>query len=186
MTDQGCNDLRLNILTELNLIRHLPHLQISNLRNRLYDFSDFEYSSPGYNKHKTWEGVEAVSECIDFLEVQMSLPTVTLHEGLSKAAEQYAIDFCNISKLGAMYQETLYGTLDQRLSKVIKYNKMAEECIDVGSFDAVDILTSLMIDDGNDERMHRKTIFNKDAKYIGIGCVPHKKFRVVTIIYLVG
>ena len=61
-----------------------------------------------------------------------------------------------------------------------------------GFIDPKELLSEILIDDGNHEKgtfnwlhlEHRKEFFNPDMHYIGIGIEPHYRFKfVVVIIY---
>ena len=174
------------ILFKINHVRKYPNLAISSVLDRLNYFKDFEFSSPDYAKVKTSEGSEAVLECVDFLRVQTALPEVELHERLSKAAYRHATSFCYNSNLGSLYQGTSDATPEQRIAKIVSWKNMAGECLNIGNFKATDIIISLLIDDGMDERPNRLTLLHKEAKYVGIACVPNKVFQIITVIYLIG
>jgi hypothetical protein len=92
------------VFTEINLIRHLPHLAIPSLTDRLQYFNHFIYSHPNYEPVDTAEGKIAVKECIDFLRVQKSLPLVSMHKQLTAAARSLAIDFTANHNNGAIYE----------------------------------------------------------------------------------
>jgi hypothetical protein len=63
---------------------------------------------------------------------------------------------------------------------------MAGECINVGDTVTSDIVTTLLIDDGVEDRSNRTLLFNKDAKYVGVACVPKDLFGVLTVIDVIG
>ena len=74
----------------------------------------------------------------------------------------------------------------QRVSKQIKWTKMIAECIELAGINGREIVSSLIVDDGNEERSNRKVIFSKNLKYVGIACAPHKEFGTVTVINFIG
>ena len=63
---------------------------------------------------------------------------------------------------------------------------MVAECVEVGSKTASDIVSALIIDDGNEERSNRKALFSKNLKYVGVSCAAHKGFGIVTVVDLIG
>ena len=73
-----------------------------------------------------------------------------------------------------------------RISKELKWTKVVAECIEFGSNTASDIVNSLIIDDGNEERSNRKVIFSKNMTFVGVGCAPHPEFGIVTVLNFVG
>ena len=48
------------------------------------------------------------------------------------------------------------------------------ENIDFGPNDAIGVIVSLTLDDGEEERPHRDNLFRNDYKKIGIACGPHQ------------
>ena len=48
------------------------------------------------------------------------------------------------------------------------------ENIDFGPNDAIGVIVSLTLDDGEEERPHRDNLFKNDYKKIGIACGPHQ------------
>ena len=73
-----------------------------------------------------------------------------------------------------------------RVSKELKWSKVVAECIELGSNSASDIIASLIIDDGNEERSNRKVLFSKTLKYVGVGCAPHPEYGIVTVLNFIG
>jgi uncharacterized protein YkwD len=57
------------------------------------------------------------------------------------------------------------------------YRSVGENC-DYGRDKALDIVMSLLIDQGISDLGHRKNILNKDYRYVGVSVYPHRKYRV--------
>ena len=105
---------------------------------------------------------------------------------LQKVALEYAENITESGDLSQPNVDTNDTTPSQRISKVMRWSKMAGECIAVGSKSASDIVASLIIDDGDSDRSNRKVIFNENARLGGVICIPHSVFGVLTVIDLVG
>ncbi|MBL4624248.1 MAG: CAP domain-containing protein [Flavobacteriales bacterium] len=57
-----------------------------------------------------------------------------------------------------------------------KYNELGENC-DYGFDDPLTIVMRLLIDEGNPQYGHRKTILDKNFIYIGVSIKPHAKWK---------
>eukprot|EP00826_Nyctotherus_ovalis_P035111 TRINITY_DN2984_c0_g5_i1.p1 TRINITY_DN2984_c0_g5~~TRINITY_DN2984_c0_g5_i1.p1 ORF type:complete len:217 (+),score=27.09 TRINITY_DN2984_c0_g5_i1:84-653(+) len=176
--------LAYSILAELNLARHFPHLVTPSLTQRLEYFHHFKYSPPNYEPVDTVEGKTAVRECIDFLKVQPSTPLVSMHKRLTLAAQSLAKHFSKCIDLGTAYEDTC--TAEERIAKYVNWKTMAGECVSIGNTIASDVVNTLLIDDGVENRYNRRLLFNKNATLVGIACVPNELFGVVTVIDVIG
>ena len=68
----------------------------------------------------------------------------------------------------------------------VKWDKAIAENIDFGNRTAEDVMLSLLIDDGDEERVHRNVMFNKQLKYFGVGVSEHKEYGVCVVIDYIG
>jgi uncharacterized protein YkwD len=174
------------VFDEINLARHVPNSIVSNLISKYEFFSGNVYTAPGEFSVETYEGEKALNDAIDFLKAQETLPVIVSHPGLQKVALEYAEDLIESGDFSTPHIDTQDTTPAQRISKVMRWAKMAGECIDVGNKTAANIVAALIVDDGNEERSNRKVLFNKDARLGGVVCVPHSVFGVITVIDIVG
>eukprot|EP00826_Nyctotherus_ovalis_P014480 TRINITY_DN1403_c0_g1_i10.p1 TRINITY_DN1403_c0_g1~~TRINITY_DN1403_c0_g1_i10.p1 ORF type:complete len:209 (-),score=41.27 TRINITY_DN1403_c0_g1_i10:70-648(-) len=174
------------ILAEINTNRHLPHLALPCYIERLQYFDNFTYSYPNYRLVETAEGTVAVTECIDFLRVQQELPALSMHKQLSEAAQVLANVLAAKDNLAVMYEGTEEHKLEERVGRYVKWTGMIGECVNVGNNSGTDIVSTLLIDDGNETRPNRRLLLDKGAKFVGIGCALNEKFGVVTVIDIIG
>eukprot|EP00826_Nyctotherus_ovalis_P041311 TRINITY_DN413_c0_g3_i3.p1 TRINITY_DN413_c0_g3~~TRINITY_DN413_c0_g3_i3.p1 ORF type:complete len:199 (+),score=59.40 TRINITY_DN413_c0_g3_i3:253-849(+) len=174
------------VFDEINLARHVPNSVISNIISRYEYFTDNIYSPPGDFPTETYEGEKALNEAIDFLKSQEPLPVIVAHQGLQRVALEYAEDMVESGDFSTPHVDSQDTTPAQRFSRVMRWAKMAGECINVGNKTATDIVASLIIDDGNEERSNRKVLFDKEARLGGVVCIPHSVFGVLTVIDIVG
>ena len=174
------------VFDEINLARHIPNSFVSGLISKYEFFNDNVYTAPGQFPIETYEGEKALTEAIDFLKSQEPLPVIVSHQGLQRVALEYAEDLVESGDFSTPHIDTQDTTPAQRISKVMKWAKMAGECIVVGNKTATDIVASLIIDDGNEERSNRKVLFNVEARLGGVVCIPHSVFGVITVIEIVG
>ena len=174
------------VFDEINLARHVPNSLVSNIIGKYQYFNGNIYGPPDELPIETYEGEKALNEALDFLKEQQPLPVIASNQLLQKVALEYTEDITESGDLTNPHIDTHDTTPSQRISRVMKWTKMAGECIAVGSKNASDIVASLIIDDGNEERSNRKVLFDKDARLGGVVCIPHSIFGVLTVIDLVG
>ena len=174
------------VLDEINLARHVPNSFVSSLISKYEFFDGNVYTAPGEFPIETYEGEKALNEAIDFLKSQEPLPVIVTHQGLQRVALEYAEDLVEHGDFSTPHIDTKDTTPAQRISKIMRWAKMAGQCIALGNRTAADIVASLIIDDGNEERSNRKVLFNKEARLAGVVCIPHSVFGVITVIDIVG
>jgi hypothetical protein len=128
------------------------------------------------------EGVKGFLDAIDFLNKQRPLHTLTFDESLSDAAQEYAN---MLGEKGLVHNENGLS-VSERVEKFCEWETICAESIDYGSQTAEDVIISLLVDDGVNNKAHRELLFNKNIKYIGIGISKHKSYGTVTVIDYVG
>ena len=73
-----------------------------------------------------------------------------------------------------LYQSSDGTEPEERITKYGNYIESLGENIDFGPNDAIGVIVSLTLDDGEEERPHRDNLFKNDYKKIGIACGPHQ------------
>ena len=63
---------------------------------------------------------------------------------------------------------------EDRIAKYGNYSESLGENIDFGPNDAMGVIISLTLDDGEDQRPHRENLFKEDYHKVGIACGPHE------------
>lgn len=140
----------------------------------------------------TNEGVEAVQSAIKFLKERKAAGIVS--EELIWSDEAYAVcsrhtlkncsagpDSCDLfdeadtEKFKSLFEEEFGGQ-----EKVGGF----AECHDFGSFDPIDVILTLIIDDGNESRSNRTSLFG-NWDYVGLSSREHPKFKRMTSILFV-
>eukprot|EP00826_Nyctotherus_ovalis_P003742 TRINITY_DN10771_c0_g1_i3.p1 TRINITY_DN10771_c0_g1~~TRINITY_DN10771_c0_g1_i3.p1 ORF type:complete len:198 (-),score=46.34 TRINITY_DN10771_c0_g1_i3:179-772(-) len=174
------------VFNEINPARHVPNSFVHTLISKYKQFNDNIYSVPGEFPIETYEGEKVVNDAVDFMKSQEPLPVIVSHQGLQRAALEYAEDLVESGDFSTPHIDSQDCTPAQRIARVMHWAKMAGECIEVGSTTATDIMASLIIDDGNEERSNRKVLFNRDARLGGVVCIPHSVFGVITVVDIVG
>lgn len=178
------NKLKQEILEEHNKVRSNPASYIPKIEKILTYFKGDVIYKPGEIGVQTDEGKAVYKEAIEFLKKQKAIGTLVLNENLSRAAQ----DHCNdIGPKGLTDHDGSNGsTVTDRIEKYLEWDKTVAENLDFGGKTGEDVLISLIVDDGNPGRGHRKTIFNKDLFIIGIGIGKHSEYEICTTLDYVG
>jgi hypothetical protein len=118
------------------------------------------------------EGEFVISEAIKYLYGLKPLPPFELDPYLCQSAQEHVDD---IGPKGLLSYQSSDGTEpEERICKYGNYVEALGENIDFGPNDALGVIVSLTLDDGEEERPHRDNLFKSDYRKIGIACGPHK------------
>jgi len=128
---------------------------------------------------RTNEGPAAVREAIAFLRAQEPLPALTWADGLWRAAGDHVRDQGPSGSTGHVGNDR--SSMGQRMSRYGQWQGTAAENIDYGAENALDVLISLIVDDGVPSRGHRSNIFNPRLRVMGAACGPHTGYRVMCV-----
>ena len=109
---------------------------------------------------------------------------LTLNTDLEQLAQEHAMYLGNTGEYTHMGKDG--STPSQRINKVLDWARVAAEAIEVGSKTPQDIVLSLIIDDGNEERSNRKVLFSPNLRQAGISCAPHRDFGIVTVVQAIS
>lgn len=152
------------IFTELNNVRTNPQSFIPYLEEykKLFKGKNVDYPNVMI---LTFEGTKAVNEAIDFLKKSPKLEPFQYSSGLSKPAKLQLTDLMENYSLGHTGKDG--STVPKRVARYGKGGKLAENSMNLFN-DPREIIMHLIIDDGLKGRGHRKNIFNKTFKQVGI------------------
>lgn len=130
----------------------------------------------------TKEGNAAIDEAIQFLqEMEPVAPLVKLVDEMCEACKAHVED------IGASGLATHMGSDGSdpvsRLADRGQWGDVVGENLDFGSDTAVDVVVSMIIDDGWEEkRVHRINVVDPDFKVVGIASGEHAKAKVSTCV----
>ena len=117
------------------------------------------------------EGDNVFKEAIAFLKSLKPLPPLEWDQNLYSSAEEHVND---IGPKGLLLYQSSDGTEpEDRINKYCNYETLGEN-IDFGPNDAIGVIISLTLDDGEEERLHRENLFKEDFNKVGIACGPHQ------------
>ena len=148
------------------LARHLERLK------KYLDTSTNILSEPDKIQIQMVEGEEVFNEAINYLKNLRPLQPFQWEEALAQSAQEHVDD---IGPKGLLLYQSSDGTEpEDRITKYGDYKESLGENIDFGPNDAIGVIVSLTLDDGEEERPHRDNLFKNDYKKIGIACGPHQ------------
>ena len=155
-------------LTELNRVRRNPKKYAEEeLKPRLKLFEGKLYKAPGQIPIQTNDGAPAVQECINVLTKTNPMEALTLEKGLSLAAQWLADDQAKTGTIGHYGSDG--SSPFERMNRYGKWLITAGENCAYGPKTGKEIVAQLLIDDGVQDRGHRKNILKKEFKKVGIG-----------------
>jgi len=129
-------------------------------------------SEPNKIQIQMVEGDNVFKEAIQFLKSLPSLKPLQWDQNLARSAQEHVDD---IGPKGLLLYQSSDGTEpEDRISKYGTYVDSLGENIDFGPNDAMGVIISLTLDDGEEERPHRENLFKSDYQKVGIACGPHK------------
>ena len=168
------------IFTEQNRVRTDPSSYIEKLERAKNFFREKIFRHPAEIPIETYEGVDGITNAIEFLKTQEPLSELKYSEELSNAAKDHAID---IGAKGLSSHEGSDGNgICERVEKYIEWDGAIAENLDFCYKYAENIVMNLIIDDGSKEKHQRSHLFNKDFQFCGVGCDKHKSFKICSVI----
>ena len=163
-----------NIFNLINKFRANPR-ELARHLERIKKYLDIKtniLSEPDKIQIQMVEGEEVFNEAINYLKSLRPLEPLQWEEALAKSAQEHVDD---IGPKGLLLYQSSDGTEpEERISKYGDYIESLGENIDFGPNDAIGVIVSLTLDDGEEERPHRDNLFRNDYKKIGIACGPHQ------------
>ena len=117
------------------------------------------------------EGDNVFKEAIAFLKSLKPLQPLEWDQNWYSSAEEHVND---IGPKGLLLYQSSDGTEpEDRINKYCNYETLGEN-IDFGPNDAMGVIISLTLDDGEEQRPHRENLFKEDFNKVGIACGPHQ------------
>ena len=118
------------------------------------------------------EGDNVFKEAISYLKKLDPLPPLQWDENLAMSAMEHVSDIGPKGLL--LYQSSDGMEPEERIGKFGNYIESLGENIDFGPNDALGVIISLTLDDGEESRPHRDNLFKSEYHKVGIACGPHK------------
>jgi uncharacterized protein YkwD len=171
--------LEREIVTELNFARQHPRRYAGRLREYRRYFRGKIVQYPAKPEGlRTAEGVAAVDEAIAFLERQPPVPPLSPARLLAQAAGAHVSEQGPRGTTGHFSKNG-----DDPRDRVRRHGggDYVAETITYGPPTAVEVVRQLIVDDDVPNRGHRRTVFAAEMRFVGIGCGPHKTYRVMCV-----
>lgn len=125
------------------------------------------------------EDITVFEDAIQFLQELEPLEPLIWDDNLGLSSLEHVLD---IGPKGLLRFEGSDGTsVEDRIKKYGNYIEHLGESIDYGPNDAMGVLVSLILDDGEQEKPDRYNLFRPDYKRVGIACGPHKTEYQITV-----
>jgi len=169
------------IFTYINEFRQNPKSLAKKLEY-LRTYLDYEsniLSEPNKIQIQMVEGDSVFKEAISYLKKLQPLPPLEWDNNLAQSAMEHVMD---IGPKGLLLYQSSDGTEpEDRISKYGNYKESLGENIDFGPNDAMGVIISLTLDDGEEQRPHRENLFKSDYHKVGIACGRHKTEFQMTV-----
>ncbi len=178
-------DSERQVIIEINLARTDPAEYARSFLVPLRSYYlDALLQYPGEIAILTHEGIRALDECIEELQVIKPLSTLSPKKGLTLAARDHTRDQAITGATGHLGSDQ--STPIIRISRYGQWDISAGENIDYGNGDARRIVTSLLIDDGVPSRGHRMSLLNNSFKFVGVSVGAHNVYRHMCVMDFAG
>lgn len=184
ITDARLSALEREVLKELNLARSRSGEYADRIESLLKYYQGNVFSYPGMINIRTKEGIPAVQEAVRYLRKVGAMEPFKSSEGISKAARDHVRDQGPAGTTGH-YGSDRSSPFD-RMKRYGQFLVTAGENIGYGPSRGDFVVMGLIIDDGVPGRGHRKNIFNKNFKVVGIACGPHRRYGTMCVIDFAG
>lgn len=172
------------VINEINLARTNPSKYLQHLELFRTYYKGNEVHFPSGRILQTNEGTKAVDEAIAFLKAAKALPPYELRDGMVRGAKDHLADLRSTGKSGHRGSD---GSLpEDRLSRYGTWTDSVGEDIVYQNWNARDSVVGLIIDDGVQNRGHRKNIFKTNFQVIGIAIGEQDKSGTMAIITFAG
>ena len=166
------------LIEEINSLRTNPKRYSYKLREYTKYFKGKVLRLPGSNAGiKTEEGADAYTEAADFLETQNRIEAFEPSKGLGKIAQEFLneIQKCDPNELGNIDMEEIiakYGSFYGNFSRAIDFGGETPE----------QVLTNLIVSDGDPSRGQRESLLSTDLHSVGVANGKHSTYRHCTVI----
>lgn len=180
------DELEQDVIHELNKVRSNPKRYAKEYMEELRSaYNGKLFTVPGQAiPVRTQEGILPLEECIKVLKKTDPRPLLQPSKGLSRAAEELMVDQQNHGGVG--HTSRRGANPQKRMERYGKWDICASEDITYGSFEARQIVISLLIDDGVPNRGHRENILNPCTRFAGVSKGRHPTYKVMCVIDYAG
>lgn len=159
--------LEREILDEMNLARTEPQKYAAFVEEFKKYYTGNQLKLPGRQKAiVTFEGIAAVDEAVSFLRAAKPLPAMAINRGMCQAAKDHANDLALKGVTG--HKGSDGSSPNARLERYGSWEGVVGENIVYDVSTAREIVIGLIIDDGTQNRGHRRNVFDANHRVAGV------------------
>ena len=165
------------LLEEINSLRTNPSGYANKILKLKAHFEGDIYKLDDGTKIKTQEGAAAYDEAANFLKSAEAVGKLTSSKGLTRIAEELLEDIqrCDPENIDSIDMNAI-------VSKFGDYSGSFGRIMEFGGSSPQQIVTNIVVCDGDKSRSQRENILNKDFKVAGLALGDHKLFRKCTCV----
>ncbi len=171
--------LEYEILDEVNSARKHSTWYAEKLRHRKTHMKGKVAYLANRLPFQTSEGISAINEAIEVLEMMKAVEVLAYSDDLAKAASAQLADLKENPDLGHTGKDG--SSLSMRFKKFGIEGKAGEN-ITYRDLTPTQVTISMLVDDGVASRQHRKNVLNPDYRYLGADCAAAKDSRYVCVV----
>lgn len=177
--------LEKEVLSEIQGLRDNPQSYIDELKTFRSYYKDKKIYLPGkHYPYQVEEGVESVDEAIRFLKKQQPMRNFVVAKGMTAAARDLSEDQLKTGRAGHLASDG--SEPGERMNTYGTWKEIHGESVIYGYSEAKYIVMGLLVDDGVQERLNRKNLFDPRYRVIGLACNAHWRFQTVCVINYAG
>lgn len=172
-------ELEVDLLKEINHLRHHPKQWIKELARMLDYFQEDNYDHPIFGKRHYNKGRAAIEEAIKYLDSCAPMKPLNRNPSMDKLAEK---ENKRAIALEASNQELAERSLAHRISAIDnKFINYAESVV-VGFYDVKEIVKDLILHDGIVDYPRREHLLSNDFDQIGINISKNVNNELSTLV----
>jgi uncharacterized protein YkwD len=165
------------LLEEINSLRTNPKGYASKILKMKDNFEGDILKTQDGTKIKTQEGAAAYDEAVNFLQSAEAVEKLTSSKGLTRIAEELLE---NIQRTDPDNLDSI--DMNKIVSKFGDYSGAFGRIMEFGGSSPQQIVTNIVVCDGDKSRSQRENIMNGEFKVAGLALGDHKLFRKCTTI----
>jgi uncharacterized protein YkwD len=165
------------LLEEINSLRTNPSGYAKKILKLKNNFEGDIYKLEDGTKIKTQEGAAAYEEAANFLQSAQAVGKLTSSKGLTRIAEELLE---NIQRTDPDNLDSI--DMNKIVSKFGDYSGAFGRIMEFGGSSPQQIVTNIVVCDGDKSRSQRENIMNGEFKVAGLALGDHKLFRKCTTI----
>ena len=165
------------LLEEINSLRTNPKGYASKILKMKSNYEGDILKTADGIKIKTQEGAAAYDEAANFLQSAEAVEKLTSSKGLTRIAEALLE---NIQRTDPDNLDSI--DMNAIVAKFGDYSGAFGRIMEFGGASPQQIVTNIVVCDGDKSRSQRANIMNKDFKVVGVALGDHSAFRKCTTI----